>query len=114
MTSQQPLNIIASLEISRDKEHQFRELAKCIFPPLANQTGWTLTSVWFISEEQCPTLKIQNQWNTAALTIEQLNSELESAFEQLIRKSPEYQNLLDELDALTLEETLSYAYSYTL
>lgn len=108
------LNLIAALEIKREDEQKFKEVSNLIFPPLARETGWTLTSLWVTPEENSSSLKVQNQWQTNAESTAVVESELNRAMEKLIQTLPNYQQNLEMLDTLIDQESIYYATSYTI
>ncbi|MEZ8226377.1 hypothetical protein AB6D70_22855 [Vibrio splendidus] len=107
------LNLIATLKIKREQEKKFIELSNIIFPPLARETGWKLTSLWTSNEQTDEITHIQNQWQTNEETAEQVESILTQAMENLTQSIDGYQQQLEMLDELIIEETLHYANSYT-
>jgi len=114
MNYTQSLNLIASLKINREQEEEFMELAKLVFPPLARETKWQLTSLKSFPEENVQTIDIQNLWKTNEETTEQVESELNRAMETLTQNIADYQRQLEMLDALIVEETINYATGYTI
>ncbi|GAB3517574.1 hypothetical protein [Photobacterium alginatilyticum] len=107
------LNLIAALEIKRENELKFKEMSNLIFPPLARETGWTLTSLWINPEDNSLCLKVQNQWQTNSESTAVVESELNKAMEKLIQTLPNYQQNLEMLDTLIDQESIYYATSYT-
>ncbi|MGB1320003.1 MAG: hypothetical protein ACPG5L_03685 [Vibrio gallaecicus] len=108
------LTLIASLKINREQEEEFMELAKLVFPPLASETKWQLTSLKSFPEENVQTINIQNLWRTNDETTEQVETGLHRAIETLTQNVADYQRQLEMLDALIVEETISYATGYTI
>tara|TARA_Y100000588_G_scaffold68604_1_gene69825 strand:- start:2166 stop:2510 length:345 start_codon:yes stop_codon:yes gene_type:complete len=108
------LNLIATLKIKREQEKKFIELSKTIFPPLANETGWKLTSLRTSNKLTDDIIHIQNQWQTNEDTTERVEKVLSQAMENLAQSIDGYQQQLEMLDELIIEESLHYANSYTI
>jgi len=113
MTKNLSLNLIAALEIKRVNEQKFKEVANLVFPPIAHETGWKLTSLWIIPEENSSSVKVQNQWQTNTKSTAVAESELNRAMKTLTETLPNYQSNLEMLDTLIDQESIYYATSYT-
>ncbi len=76
--SESYIHMKATVEIALDDFNEFLSKGKDVFPLLAKELGWELSSTWEQKSNQ-PTVVIYNLWKTDEVSIERIYEKFESA-----------------------------------
>ncbi|NRA52955.1 MAG: hypothetical protein HRU23_02320 [Gammaproteobacteria bacterium] len=102
--------LIAQVTIPVSDEAEFKQLGSEIFPLIAAQTGWTLTSLWAEPSAEASEITLQNIWQTDLSTPAQVNEKLGEAVGALFETHAELESNLTKIDLLIAGNEL---FSYT-